>query len=157
MSNETITSLDRIEHMLGELPFFEDFTAQELSSFSKKLSLRSLPPDSLLFKEGDMGDYLFFVVNGLVEVTIKAQHSSQLVLAKFGPGSSIGEMSLIDDYPRSASIRASEQSELLLLSRKRFDLICDENPLVGMKFLKSLARTLSIRLRRANGRFADIA
>ncbi|MCB2181735.1 MAG: cyclic nucleotide-binding domain-containing protein [Desulfobulbaceae bacterium] len=157
MNNETIESFDRIEHILSELPFFEDFSSKELGFFSKNLSLRSVSADSLLFKEGDVGDYLFFVVNGFVEVKIESQHSSQLVLAKFGPGSSIGEMSLIDDYPRSASIRVSEPSELLLLSRKRLDRICNEDPVVGMKFLKSLARTLSYRLRRANGRFADIS
>lgn len=156
MSSDDTLSFDRIQHILRELPFFEDFTGEELDLFSNNLSLRSFPVNSCLFQEGDIGDYLFFVVTGQVEVKIHSNKSSQIVMAKFGPGSSIGEMSLIDDYPRSATIQVSEPSELLLLSRKRMEVFCDKNPATGLKFMKSLVKTLSYRLRQANGRFADI-
>ena len=157
MENDRYESIDRVQHILSELSFFEEFNQDELAYFAKKLSLRSFPPDTMLFKEGDIGDYLFFVVNGQVEVKIESQTSAQLVIAKFGPGSTIGEMSLIDDYPRSATIRVAEETELLLLSRRRLDSICEDNPITSLKFMKGLAKTLSNRLRKANGRFADIA
>ncbi len=157
MSNENTLSFDRIQYILSELPFFEDFSADELEKFSKNLSLRSFHENSCLFQEGDIGDYLFFVVTGQVEVKIQSHKSSQIVIAKFGPGSSIGEMSLLDDYPRSATIQVSEPSELLLLSRKRLKALCEENPATGLKFMEGLVKTLSYRLRQANGRFADIS
>ncbi len=156
MNSENFLSFDRIQHILSELPFFEYFSGKELEIFSNNLSLRSFPENSVLFQEGDIGEYLFFVVTGQVEVKIQSQKSSQLVMAKFGPGSSIGEMSLIDDYPRSATIMVSEPSELLLLSRKRLQVLCEESPTTGLKFMHGLVKTLSHRLRQANGRFADI-
>lgn len=157
MDNNENQTLTRVQHILSEIPFFEEFTGEDLACFAQNLSLRFFPEGSCLFEQGDIGDYLFFVVNGHVEVKIEAQNSNQLVIAKFGPGSSIGEMSLIDDYPRSATIVVSEDSELLLLSRQRLDAICEQDPVTGLKFLRGLAKALSSRLRKANGRFADIA
>ena len=157
MDIENDQFLIRIKHILSELPFFEDFSENEIAYFANNLSLRLFASQTCLFKEGDVGDYLFFVVNGFVEVKIEAHNSSQIIIAKFGPGSSIGEMSLIDNYPRSATRIVAEGSELLLLSRQRLDTICEESPVIGLKFLRSLSKVLSSRLRKANGRFADIA
>ena len=155
---ETITQppFKRIKHILRELPFFEEFSDEEIDAFAHNLSLRSFPEQTCLFREGDIGDYLFFVVEGHVEVRIQSRKSS-MVIARFGPGSTIGEMSLLDDHPRSATIITSEPSDLLLLSRQRLDSISSQSPHTGLKFLRGLTRTLSNRLRKANGRFADIA
>ncbi len=157
MTPDTIRSFDRIEHILSELTFFEQFSHDEIFNFANQLSLRSFPTQSVLFEEGDIGDYLFFIVSGQIEVRLESHSNTNLVLARFGPSSSIGEMSLIDDYPRSATIIVSKPSELLILSRKRLDTICEDNPRTGLKFMKGLAKTLSSRLRKSNGRFVDIA
>jgi len=153
----TSLTINRVYHILSELPFFENFSGEELSYFANNLSLRSFPKNTLLFEQNEIGNYLFFVVNGEVEVKIKSQNTQQFVVAKFGPGSSIGEMSLIDDYPRSATIMVSKPSDLLLLTRQCLDRLCSEKPETGLKFLRGLIKTLSNRLRKANGRFADIA
>ena len=146
----------RINHFLGEIPFFQEFLPEELDFFSNNLSLRSVPEDTCLFNKGDVGDYMFFIVNGAVEVRLETSDLSQIIIANFGPGSTVGEMSIIDDYSRSATVLVTESSELLILTRKRFDAICKENPIVGLKFIRALAKNLSARLRKTNGRFADL-
>jgi len=157
MNAETHDPMRRIQHILSEQPFFEEFEEDELACFANYLSLRTFDGQAVLFQEGDMGDHLCLIVSGEVEVRLRGADRSQIIIAKFGPGCSVGEMSIIDDAPRSATVVATGLSELLLLSRKRFEAICEENPRAGLKFLRGLARNLSTRLRKANGRFADIA
>ena len=148
---------DRIKHILREIPFFEEFSDDDIDFFSGNLSLRFFDPPTVLFEEGDIGDFLFFVVEGKVEVRLKSADARHLIVAAFKRGSCVGEMSLIDDYPRSATVIVTEPSELLLLSRNRFESICRENPSVGFKFQRGIAKNLSVRLRKTTGRFADLA
>lgn len=157
MNQEKSTSFTRIKHMLSEIPFFEDFTKTEMDAFSRYLSLRFFPAHTAIFERGDIGDYLFFVMAGMVEVRIEASDLKQFIIASFGPGSCVGEMSIMDNYPRSATVFVTEPSELLMISRARFETICDDHPKLGLKFLRGVAGNLSMRLRKTNGRFADIA
>jgi CRP-like cAMP-binding protein len=155
--DDTASVFGRIKHILGEIPFFEDFSTDELDFFSRNVSLRYFPAQTVLFKEGDIGDYLFFIVEGMVDVRLESTESKQNIIASFDRGSCVGEMSIVDDYPRSATILVTKPSELLFLTRKRLKSICQENPPVGIKFLYGLAKSLSIRLRKRTGRFADLA
>ncbi len=150
-------SFSRIKHILSEIPFFEEFSGDELDFFSRNLSLRAFTAQTVLFNKGDIGDYLFFVVEGAVEVRLESIESKPLIIATFERGSCVGEMSIVDDYPRSATIAVTEPSELLLFTRNRFESICKENPLVGIKFLKGIAKNVSLRLRKTTGRFADLS
>jgi CRP-like cAMP-binding protein len=151
------SAFERIEHVLRETPFFQDFSSEELNFFSRNVSLRYFPAQTVLFGKGEVGDYLFFVVEGAVDVRLESVGSKQMVIGTFDRGSCVGEMSIVDDYPRSATIVVTEPSELLILTRKRFESMCKKNPPVGIKFLLGLTKNLSIRLRKTNGRFADLA
>ena len=158
MENANLTSdMSKMQYVLKEIPFFEEFTEDDLDFFSKNVSLRYFPEQTFLFREGDIGDYLFFVVEGVVDVRLQSTTSKPLIIATFERGSCVGEMSLVDDYPRSATIVVTKSSELVILTRNRFKSICRENPLVGIKFLRGLSKNLSIRLRKTTGRFADLS
>jgi CRP/FNR family transcriptional regulator, cyclic AMP receptor protein len=150
-------SFSKVHHILREIPFFEDFTDDELEFFSKNTSLRHVPEQTTLFKQGDVGNYLFFVVEGSAEIHIKSAEGKPVIIATFRHGSCIGEMSIVDDYARSATIIVTESSELLILTKNRFESICQKNPDVAIKFLLGLAKNLSIRLRKTTGRFADLS
>lgn len=155
--DRTRDSFSGVKHVLREIPFFEDFSDEDLDFFSKNVSLRYFSEQTVLFREGDVGDYLFFVVDGMVDVRLESTSSRQIVIATFDRGCCCGEMSLLDDYPRSATIVVTRPSELLLLTRNRFQSICQKNPGVGIKFLRGLAKNLSLRLTKTGGRFADLA
>jgi len=151
------TPFETIIPLLKEVAFFEDFSDEELEFFSKKVSLRYVPEDTWLIKKGEIGDYLFFIVEGGVEVRLDQKDTKRIVIATFTRGACVGEMAMVDDYPRSADIVVTKPSELLLLTRNGFERMCRENPAAGIKFLRSLAKNLSIRLRMTTGRFADLA
>ncbi len=150
------TGFDRIKNILKEISFFEDFNDNELYFFSKQLSLQAVPKDTVLFKEGEVGDYLFFIVEGSVEVRLATVHA-KCVIATYGYGQCVGEMSLLDDYARSATVVVIEPSELLIITKNKMDRIVKENPTIGVKIFRGLAKSLSLRLRGSTGRFADLA
>ncbi len=145
----------RIKNLLKEISFFEDFTDEELDFFSKHLSLRAVPKDTFLFKKGDISDYLFFIVEGSVEVRLAATRATS-VTATFSFGNCVGEMSLVDDFTRTASVYVAEPAELLILTKSKLDTIIKESPICGVKIFRGLAKNLSSRLRSTTGRFADV-
>lgn len=147
---------DRTVHILREIPFFDDFSYEEMALFSKNLSLRYFEASTILFNKGDIGDYLFFVVEGKVEIRLDRADVKNIIVATFTHGSCVGEMAVIDDYPRSAAIAVVEPSELLLLSKHRFEILCRDNPVIALKFIRGIAKNLSARLRKTTGRFADL-
>jgi CRP-like cAMP-binding protein len=151
------TGIVRIKHILREIPFFEEFGDDDLDYFARQVSLRSFPKKTVLFREGDVGDYLFFVIEGSVDVRLETSDSNRKVIASYGWGSCVGEMSLVDDYPRSATIWVTKPSELLIMTKTRFEDICANNPHIGLKFMRGLARNLSIRLRGMTGKFSDLS
>ena len=148
--------IDRIKNVLKEIPFFEEFEEDELNYFAKQLSLRSVETNTVLFRQDDIGDYMIFIVEGSVDVQLDSP-TSKRIIANYGYGSCVGEMSIVDDYPRSATIMVTEPSELLILTKNRFETINEDNPRVGIKIIKGIARNLSRRLRGSTGRFADLA
>jgi CRP-like cAMP-binding protein len=150
------TEIGRIKRILRELPFFEDFSDDNLEYFSKQLSLRLVPANTTMFNEGDVGDYLFFIIEGRVDIRLDSSPSKKII-ASFGWGSSVGEMALIDDYPRAATVIATEPSEILILTKARFTRLNKDNPDVANKLLMGLAKSLSMRLRSQTGRFIDLA
>ena len=147
---------DRIKNILKEVSFFEEFEDNELDFFSKQLSLQAVPKGTVLFSEEEIGDYLFFIVEGSVEVRLETTRAKHII-ATYGFGHCVGEMALVDDYPRSATVLVNEPSELLILTKKRMEHMVKKNPILGVKIYKGLAKNLSLRLRRTAGRFSDLA
>lgn len=147
---------DRLVGIIGDLPFFEAFETDEINRFAQNFSLQQIKEGTLLFREGDIGDYLFFIVDGVIEIAVKTMNKQNEVVATCSSGASIGEMSLLDEYERSATVRAFTDCEILVLTRSKFDLIVSRHPDLGVKVLKGLARNISKRLRGTQGRFKDM-
>lgn len=143
-------------NMIRRLPFFDSFQPEDIEYFAPHLSLRQVKEGTTLFVEGDMGNYLFFIIEGVMEIMLNADNRQQKIVATYGPGASVGEMAMIDEYERSATVRATTDCEILILTKSKFDELLEANPKVGIKILKGLARNISLRLRATQGRFRDI-
>ena len=111
--------------------------------------------NELVFKEGDKGTFVCFVVDGTLNVVKESEIGESVVITALSKGRSIGEMAVIDDFPRSATVKARTNSRLILLTRKGFDLISEEHPKVGIKILKRISRLLSLNLRKTSSRLVD--
>lgn len=105
----------------------------------------------LLFRQGDPGEHMFIIQSGKVEVYLSTPKGEKS-LAFFGPGDFFGEMAIIDKAPRSTNARAAEETRLILLDERTFDLHVQSNPAIVRKILKNMSN----RLRDMNQQLANL-
>jgi|ERR1700733_252062 CRP/FNR family cyclic AMP-dependent transcriptional regulator len=126
--------------LLSGLP--EHFSVA-LFTRAKPLRLNS---DETLFLTGDAGDGCYLVNEGLLKVTMVSRFGNERILAFLGPGTIVGELSIIDGLPRSASVVAVRAAALSFLSRAAFEDFAEKHPEV----YKSLVTMLATRLRETD-------
>lgn len=112
---------------------------------SKLLTEHHYKPGDIIFKEGNIGDTMFIIWSGRVAV-VKGNFESPTILGYRGVGEIIGEMALLEDQPRSATVVALEPVRTLRIKREDFEQWLSSNPSMGMGILG----TLSARLRAAD-------
>lgn len=133
---------------------FHGLSEEEVSSFAKDLSRIRYKAGQSIISENDTAEDLFFICKGRVEIMKRLNHpetpSAQLSILE--PGEFFGEMGVITDQPRSATARAMDDVELLIIPREVFVEISFTHPMVML----NLMRTLSGRLRDTNERFVSL-
>jgi CRP/FNR family cyclic AMP-dependent transcriptional regulator len=137
---------------LATVPLFKGLDAVELARFGELLREKSYPKGSVILFEDDPGDALFVVRAGRVKVVLVAEDGREVILGLLGVGEHFGELSLIDDQPRSAHVIAMEESTLLVLRRDDFRRRVEQSPSVAWSLLTELSR----RLRRADGKIGSL-
>ena len=111
---------------------------------------RSYPNDTRVFHEGDPGDACFIVRTGSCRVTREHPDGRAITLANLGPGAIFGELAMLDGEARSASVEATEDTDLLALPASDMRALIREHPEMAEKLVVALTR----RLREANERIA---
>lgn len=129
---------------LKKISLFSNLPDELITYLAGEVHERSLPAGTMLFQEGDKGDALYFILNGSLEITQKSGPDREIVLATFKPGDYFGEMSLLDEKPRSASARAVTDCRLFALDREDFVVLLEKNPAIALQ----LSRSISERLRK---------
>lgn len=143
-----------IDFLIG-LPLFNDLTPAELKAVARHMGFIEIKKGDVLFYEGDRGNYMCFVVDGILEVIKQTERQTEAIISTLTRGRSIGEMSVIDSFPRSATVRAQTPATLLILTREGFETLLSQHAQLGIKLLKSLARLLSMHLRKTSSQLAD--
>ncbi len=142
-----LTTLEKVL-FLRKVDLFRDLDVRALTAIATITEERSVEPGEFLFREGDQGDSMFFVVAGTVAVLKDGPEGTTVELAEIGPPEVLGEMALFEDEPRSATLCTRQETTLLVISRDDFQEIMHEYPQVGA----SASRILSQRLRRVEER-----
>lgn len=140
---------------LINIPLFDELKAEELKIITKHMNYIKVNPDQIVFRDGDKGDCVCFVVDGTLDVMKQSASGDSVVITTLSRGRSIGEMSVIDDFPRSATVKARTKATLLTLTRIGFEEVLEEHPTIGIKILKGISRLLSLSLRKTSSRLAD--
>ncbi len=151
---ETNLSKAVVDLLIG-IPMFDQIRADELRIVARHMNFMDFEPKEIIFSEGDTGDFVCFVTKGVLDVLKKNEKGKNTVIASLVRGRSLGEMSIIDDFPRSATVKAKTKSTLLILTRKGFDQLLEQHPRIGVKILKGLAKLLSMNLRKTSSLLAD--
>ena len=137
---------------VATVPLFKSLDAGELARFADLVREKSYPKGSVILFEDDPGDSLFVVRSGRVKVVLVAEDGREVILGILGVGAHFGELSLIDNQPRSAHVIAMEESTLLVLRREDFRRRVEESPSVAWSLLTELSR----RLRQADDKIGSL-
>lgn len=135
---------------LRDIELFAGLDDETIAAMQGCASERSLHAGDALFRRGDTGDELFLVRSGAVQILLPLPGGQQHHLATFGRGDFVGEMSFLDDEPRSADCYAKMDTELFVLSRRRFDALVRGDARVGTLVFSRLASAVSARLRQVD-------
>jgi len=129
--------------ILAQVPLFKDLPEHELDHLASMLRVRELPPDTLLFSEGDVGDRFYTVIYGEVEVIKALGTEEEWVLGLRGPGDFIGELSLLNrNGLRTASVRSVGEAAMWEMTLAEFDELLYRNPLMAFEVVRVLSKRL---------------
>jgi CRP-like cAMP-binding protein len=132
--------------VLRTIPIFEGLGFNDLKKIELIVHIRTFMPNEIIFYERQPGAGMYIIKRGLIKLT-KTVNEERVKISELKDGEFFGEMSLLDDYPRSAEATAVEKTEALGIFRPDlFDLI-ESNPKLGYKILLRLSKRLASRLR----------
>lgn len=136
---------DATTTFLTKVPLFHGLEARQLTQISKRFRERSYKPGDAIVEQGKPGIGLYIVQSGKAEVCRTRPDGSDFIVSALHPTDFFGELALLDEAPRSASVIAREATTCLILSQLDFLDALHEDPDMAIEVLKELAR----RFRRA--------
>jgi CRP-like cAMP-binding protein len=145
--------------MQGQVPSFRKFVLfaelddREVAAIAAVAKTRRYGKDDVVFHADESGDIFCLIKEGQVKVTMISPEGKEIILSMLGPGDFFGEMALLDDEPRSATVIATEPLEVVTIWRSDFLQILSENFTIAKKVLAELSR----RLRNASNRIESLA
>jgi CRP/FNR family transcriptional regulator, cyclic AMP receptor protein len=139
--------------VLKAVPLFTSFPEDQLRVLATMVMRRSAPRATTIMAGGDPTDSLYIVLSGRLKVMMSDSEGKEVILSILGPGEFFGEMGLIDEEPRSASVVTMEPCELLAVSKRDFNKCLAENFEMAMAVMRGLVR----RLREADRKIGSLA
>jgi CRP/FNR family transcriptional regulator, cyclic AMP receptor protein len=123
--------------LLGNVRLFSNCTNRELARIASLVDEVDAPKGKVIVREGEPGRECFVIAEGKARAAIRGKGSVGL-----GPGSFFGEMSLLDQGPRSATVTAETDMHLLVLGSREFSSLVNEVPTVAVRMMRGLAERL---------------
>jgi len=139
--------------LLRNVPLFAVLQENQLAVLTSVVSRRSFPRSTTIIAAGDETDSLYLVIAGRLKVMMSDDEGREVILTMLGPNEYFGEMGLIDDSTRSASVISLEPCELLVLSKRDFRKCLLENVEMAMTVMRGLVK----RLREADRKIGSLA
>ncbi len=132
---------------------FAELDDRELASIASVAKSRHYAKDDVIFHADEVGDVFCLISDGHVKVTMISPEGKEIILSMMGPGDFFGEMALLDDEPRSATVIATEPLDVMTIWRSDFLQILSDNFSITRKVLAELSK----RLRAASNRIESLA
>ena len=148
------TAIDRCD-LLEKTRWSDAFTYRQIKVFAKYMRTFEALKASILFREGDHSSFLCVIAKGRVGVVKHDSRDGVKHLATVGMGSTFGEIALVDEAPRSATVVTDEATTLLVLTHEAFDALTLDAPQLALALMRFIARLMSQRLRRTSGVLSD--
>ncbi len=139
-------------HLLRNFPFFRNIDRSDLESVVKSFSTRTYQKNEIIIRRGERGDNFYVIASGRIAVLNEAG----IPIATLSSGDVFGEMSLLGNESASATVQATEESEVLYIDNREFKRLLDDYPLLQRYFTRLLAKRLSQANRFKNIDFVSI-
>lgn len=147
--------MNPIVDFIRGVSLFSGMSGLELNAVAAFVEPRRYPAGSVIFAQGDPGTEMYIVRSGLVASVAQDKDGDARRVYEFGPGRFFGEMSIIENEPRSATCQAVEDTELLVLEGLDFYRLVWEHPVIGVGMLSSMAKVMAGWLDEASGFLND--
>ena len=139
--------------LLRNVPLFSVLPEGQLSLLTSVVSRKSYPRNSKIITAGELTDSLYVIISGRLKVLMSDDEGREVILAILDSNDFFGEMGLLDDSPRSASVIALEACELLILSKREFKKCLSDNFELSLAVMRGLVK----RLREADEKIGSLA
>ena len=139
--------------VLKAVPLFSSCPDEQLRMLAAVVTRKSTPRSTTVMASGDVTDSLYIVLSGRLKVLMSDAEGKEVILSILGPGEFFGEMGLLDDSPRSASVVSIEPCELLSITKRDFKKCLADNFEMAMAVMRGLVR----RLREADRKIGSLA
>jgi CRP/FNR family transcriptional regulator, cyclic AMP receptor protein len=139
--------------MLNRIPLFEHLPAEALAQLESHTRKLNISKGHLLIQAGARADALYLILSGALRVYLSDSEGKEVVLAQLEAGEHVGEMALIDEQPRSASVVAASDAELCVLSKQAFNQVLQQHPELARLIMVELVQ----RLREADRKISSLA
>ncbi len=144
------------QSIFSDIKLFEGLSNEEVREMVRACELVSFEPGDTLFEQGDEADALFIVGQGELEVVAQSTLGEKVVLAVLGAGTVVGEMSLIQGGPRSATVESVSESEVFRLDHDTFEEMRKQQSPAAYKIILGLAATVGERRRETDARIQEV-
>ncbi len=139
-----------VTRILARVPIFQGLKRSELAFVRNLIHLRKYQPGEVIFMEGQPGTGMYLILSGEARITLNYQSENPIDLATLKEGDFFGEISLLDESPRSATAVAVGPTELAGFFRSDLMDLVEKSPGLGVKVVLALAEVLGERLRATN-------
>jgi CRP-like cAMP-binding protein len=132
-----------------------EFSFDQLKKLVRYMSVYDVAQDTVLFCEGEKSAYMVLIIKGRVDVVKFDSQRTPKKITTIGPGKTIGEMSIIDGEPRSASAVTGSDATLFVMTAAQFNGLNEAMPGIGITLALKIAKQMSQYLRQTSGRLID--
>ena len=139
--------------LLRNVPLFSVLPENQLAVLTSLVSRKTFPRGTTIIAAGDTTESLYVIISGRLKVMMSDDEGREVILAILGPNEFFGEMGLLDDHPRSASVVAIEACELLTLAKRDFKKCLADNVEMTMTVMRGVVK----RLREADQKIGSLA
>jgi len=124
---------------LRNIALFSGLSETEMAAVSSLAVTRSFPKNTLVICEGDVSDSLYVVLSGKVKVFLSDEEGKEVTLNMQGAGEYFGELAILDEAPRSASVMTVEDTKLAVLSKAAFEKCMEQHATIALVVMRGLA------------------
>ena len=127
-----------LKELLSKIEIFQDLKPRELDILVSRMSKKDFPKGKIIFREGEEGTEMYIVLSGSIGISVQLPDKNELPLAQIHAGNFFGEMSIIEQAPRSATCRTLEDSVVLTLDARSFYDLIEHHPKISLKIMQRI-------------------